>query len=153
MNTEKCRRSYFIAGSKLCKGFAPEVPDGVQSIIYEVLKVIEAKPLFGQTHYRRLMKSVLLAGDGFLLDPEDFYLRLAHLIRVNNFQNGTIRINLYQLAKREILLYLFFVPPHYPDEQDYVRGVQVELLHAERPDPHLKKAITFGPWKNQSNDE
>ena len=105
--------------------------------VYEVLRVIEGKPLFWEEHFSRLVSSVKIAGIQVDLSADGFKEQLNKLIDVNRIKEGNIRIDLFQYEKNTSLRFAL-IPHKYPSVSDYKNGVVVELLHAERSNPQAK---------------
>ncbi len=112
-------------------------PTYIKKQIYEVLRVIDGKPLFWEDHYQRFLDSLtLLEWNGHISDSS-FKDQLQKLITVNNRQVGNIRIDLFIGGEKDILQ-LAFIPHKYPSENDYIQGIPVGVLHGERENPHVK---------------
>lgn len=112
-------------------------PVGVIKQVYEVLRVVEGKPLFWEDHFARLLESCSIADVLCNDSASDFHGQLARLIEMNRLTEGNIRIDLFQLENDRMFRYAF-IPHSYPSASDYERGVSLGLLHAERENPHAK---------------
>ncbi|MGD9928942.1 MAG: aminotransferase class IV [Mangrovibacterium sp.] len=112
-------------------------PTGVIKQVYEVLRVVEGKPLFWEDHFARLLESCSIADVLCNDSASDFRDQLARLIEMNRMTEGNIRIDLFQLENDRMFRYAF-IPHSYPSAADYERGVPLGLLHAERENPHAK---------------
>ena len=107
--------------------------------VYEVIRVIEGKPLFAEEHFQRMVLSA--ASVGCMLD-----MTLEMLCR--DIRNLSVKCALPNMNVRVVInnfsgennydYYLTFVPTHYPSAQQYAQGVPTALLHAVRSNPHAK---------------
>jgi len=118
----------------LCASF----PTSDDPILYEVIRVIEGIPLFLEDHLSRMHNSALsLSFIASLPDKEEISSIIAALILKNNRQTGNIQINVV-LTDGKPKLYVFFIPFHYPSQDQYISGIKVDYLFAERKNPSAK---------------
>lgn len=111
------------------------LPDNTK-ILYEVIRIIDGKPLFLNEHINRLQQSLILSDiEGF--KKEQVIEGLLKLLQANYVQEKNLKINLYN-NKGEQELFAYFIESHYPNEQAYKYGVKVELLPIERHNPNIK---------------
>lgn len=101
--------------------------------IYEVLRVINSKPLFLKDHLLRLEKSLRLASENSPVDLKTIKKYVNQLISLNRVQNGNIKIVINQGN-----LYIFSVAAYYPTEEMYKEGVKTILYFGERTNPNAK---------------
>lgn len=114
----------------------PELPQDV-NLFYEVIRVIENKPLFLREHYQRFQQSTVHSEGGFGLDYTGFRWAILKLIQKNEMAIGNVKIVHWHKDLKDFYLY-YFIPYAYPKPSDYVTGVHVGLLNAERKNPQLK---------------
>lgn len=118
----------------LCANF----PASNSPILYEVIRVIEGIPLFLEDHLNRMQNSALqLSFWGSLPEEKKISNIIADLILKNNRQTGNIQINIV-LTPNEPKLYCFFIPFHYPSQEQYLSGIKTDFLFAERKNPSAK---------------
>lgn len=117
--------------------------------VYEVLRIIDGKPLFLKDHFERLTSSLESAGMSFIVSFDEVKDSILQLISknkqdgmVNNeslqYNNCNVRIifsegygikrNMYYVAKSS-----------YPSMDDYNHGVSLSLIQIERTNPNVKQ--------------
>ena len=101
--------------------------------IYEVLRLINSKPLFLKEHLLRLEKSLSLAGENSPVDLKTLKQYVNQLISLNRVHNGNIKIVINQGN-----LYIFSITAYYPTEEMYKEGVKTILYFGERTNPNAK---------------
>jgi branched-chain amino acid aminotransferase len=108
-----------------------------ETIIYEVIRVINGKVLFYPDHIARFENS--LKESGYSLDIFELNIgeQLSLLITSNKIKNGNIKF-LLRLSESQDF-YAFFIPHKYPSIKDYEEGVFLSTLLAERFTPHIKQ--------------
>jgi len=107
--------------------------------LYEVIRIIEGIPVFLEDHLDRLYYSARLTGKDCLPGS----VSLAEMIKkyITDEKKGTGNIKLsfsFNNLSAEPQCELNFIPHYYPTQEEYVNGVKVGLLHADRPVPHAK---------------
>ena len=103
--------------------------------IYEVLRVMDAKPLFFEDHYSRFEKSLLLAGFKSRTDSKVFFEGIRSLISENEIAEGNIWFQINEHADRAI----FQLQHKYPSPEMYASGVRTITLKAEREKAEVKQ--------------
>jgi len=114
----------------------PPVVSPEQTVIYEVVRVMQGRVLFLEDHLDRLYASAVLAGQPLTVSGPDLARQLRDLIRASQCWEGNIRIEFRFSTHSDY--YAFFVPHHYPSPAEYLHGVKVGLLVAERIRPNAK---------------
>lgn len=104
-------------------------------IIYEVLRVMDGKPIFLENHLKRMENSFKLINEEFTLTYEKISDRIKLLIKNENKDNGNIKIT---YAVNEKTLNVFFVEHSYPSKEMYENGVETILYFGERENPNAK---------------
>lgn len=104
-------------------------------IIYEVLRVIEGKPLFLENHLKRMKNSFELINEEFKFSYEEISEKIQELIKVERKLEGNIKIT-YGICEK--LLKVFFIEHSYPSAEMYRNGVDTILYFAERENPNAK---------------
>ena len=117
------------------ESFAP--PPGC-GILYEVIRVTDGTFLFLDDHIDRLKQSAQLAGVNLTFSAADFKNQLEQLLVRNAVLTGNIRIEYYFQLKEVKYQSAYFVPHHYPSDDDYRNGVKTCLFVAERTNPNAK---------------
>ncbi len=107
--------------------------------IYEVLRVVDACPLFLEEHLARLEKSVQHAslcsypGNNKIRQYVIDFLSQCHMI------NGNFEICLIYSEGNQHDVQIQELPHHYPGEELYRQGVVCQLLFDERENPQIKE--------------
>lgn len=104
-------------------------------IIYEVLRVVEGKPLFLENHLKRMKNSFELINEEFKFSYEEISKKIQELIKSEKKLEGNIKIT-YGICER--VLKVFFIEHSYPSAEMYRNGVDTILYFAERENPNAK---------------
>lgn len=108
-------------------------------IAYEVLRIIDSKPLFALEHYQRLCNSILNNNRNIKLEYHSFILEIKNLIDTNNFQLGNIKVEVvFDEVSTDYKVKAFIIPHHYPSDYDYKNGVRLATYLYTRENPNLK---------------
>ncbi len=107
--------------------------------VYEVIRVIEGKPLFADEHVNRLFRSVRLAGMHCEPRENQIRSRLKVLIESNGLREGNIRFQFLDHPLHGRLFLAWVIPAVYPLAKDYQDGVRLATLKAERDIPNAKR--------------
>ena len=119
-----------------------------EKVIYEVLRVIDGKPIFLEAHIKRMKNSFKLVGQEFPLKFEKIRAKIRELVKKENKTIGNIKIT-YGLNSRE--LKIFFIPHSYPTDEMYEKGVKTIFYFGERSNPNAK--IVNDDFRNKVNEE
>ena len=106
-----------------------------ERVIYEVLRIIDGKPIFLEEHVKRMENSFMIVGKEFPLKYEDIYRSIDSTVKSENKMIGNIKIT-YCLNSGE--LKVFFIPHSYPTDEMYRKGVKTILYFGERNNPNAK---------------
>lgn len=113
------------------------------TVVYEVLRIVDGVPLFYLDHYQRLINSCKLVGKKGQLDKDQLFTNMVTLAAENNFLIGNVMLKVifsqsagFPYENPRTLLY--FIPHSYPSDQQYITGVDVGILKAERQNPEAK---------------
>lgn len=117
-------------------------------IIYEVLRVINKKPIFLENHLERMKNSFELINEEFKLTYEKISTEIHDLIESENKSYGNIKIT---YGVNEKILKVFFVEHSYPCEEMYKSGVKTILYFGERENPNAK--IINDSFREKVNNE
>lgn len=117
-------------------------------IIYEVLRVINKKPIFLENHLERMKNSFELINEEFELTYEKISTEIHDLIERENKSYGNIKIT---YGVNEKILKVFFVEHSYPCEEMYKSGVKTILYFGERENPNAK--IINDSFREKVNNE
>jgi branched-chain amino acid aminotransferase len=119
-----------------------------EPIIYEVIRVIQKKPLFLKEHLERMAASIKYYS-GVPLDFNLIQERIFKVIKANNLVNQNIRIEVGNITKDSFAYKIFPVESFYPSEKVYAEGVTVVTALKNRKNPLVKaKDLTFKEYIN-----
>ncbi|CAI3641504.1 putative aminotransferase class IV [Clostridium neonatale] len=104
-------------------------------VVYEVLRVIDGKPLFLEDQLERMKKSFDLINEEFLLKNDEIKEKIKNLINKENKLCGNIKIT-YSITEKK--LNIFFKQYSYPTDEIYDNGVKAILYFGERENPNAK---------------
>ena len=119
-----------------------------EKVIYEVLRVIDGKPIFLEAHIKRMKNSFKLVDREFPLRIDDIYSKIDELIKKEKKTIGNIKLT-YGLDTKK--LEIFFIKHSYPSEELYERGVKTILYFGERSNPNAK--IVNDDFRSKVNEE
>lgn len=119
-----------------------------ERVIYEVLRVIDGKPLFLENHLARMENSFKLINEEFTLKFEEISAKIKELIKHEEKNIGNIKIT-YKINEKK--LDIFFIDHFYPTEDMYENGVKTILYFGERENPNAK--IVNDDFREKVNKE
>lgn len=108
--------------------------------VYEVLRVVNGKPLFAIEHYKRFVSSASRIGKQLPITFEQFSSAITSLVIANSTTEGNIEL-LYNYGtpeQQKNIWLAWFIPHHYPSDDDYKYGVNTMFYYALRTDPQAK---------------
>lgn len=108
--------------------------------VYEVLRVRDKTPLFYDDHVERLFRSAKIAGATDFPPAIKVTETTRNLIEANNISEGNIRILLHfhEGIHGRQKLYGWFIPHHYPTQEEYADGITMVPVNTERHSLHSK---------------
>lgn len=104
-------------------------------VIYEVIRIINGKPLFYEEHYERMKNSFKLSNEEFKISEEELKEDIDKLVKANDSEIGNIKLT-YNTTSKE--LRGFFIKHSYPTEEMYKNGVSTIIYFGERENPNAK---------------
>jgi len=107
-------------------------------VVYEVIRIINSKPLFVKDHYNRLLNTLNSYIKKPVLSYTTFIDNINETIKNNNILNGNIRLETGYSGSDIIKLSSQQVPHKYPTEKDYREGVKTITIKYERKNPQDK---------------
>lgn len=119
-----------------------------EKVIYEVLRIIDGKPVFLEAHIKRMENSFKLVGEKFPLNYNDICKQISELVRNENKEIGNIKLT-YGLNSKEFKV--FFINHSYPTDEMYEKGVKTILYFGERTNPNAK--IVNDDFRSKVNAE
>lgn len=127
-------REFYISNSNL-KGIEEWIDEEGGKVIYEVIRIINGKPLFYKEHYERMKNSFKLSDEDFDINEDQLESDIESLVKANNLSIGNIKIT-YNTSSKE--LRAFFIKHSYPTKEMYENGVSTILYFGERKNPNAK---------------
>lgn len=109
--------------------------------IYEIIRVEDGVPIFFEDHFQRFFNSLKQSNLFITENEEILQSQLIRLLKHENISKGRIKIIVNFFSYPDIgdyNLLLFFTDYSFPSEEQYSRGVKLELLNAIRSDPNIK---------------
>lgn len=104
--------------------------------VYEVIRIINSKPLFLQEHVNRFNKSINLLGLSRKFEHNVILELIEKIIENNNISNKNIRMT-YFYDEEDILL-LYFIKSPYPGKEIYTQGIKTVTVKKTRKNPNAK---------------
>ncbi len=129
---------YILNGIIHNKDEKMDFSEGINSSIYEVVRVINGKILFLEQHLERLLKSAKILGFKINTSKERIVKHINVLVDKNNCKNINIKLIFTDLDKEEQKLIIFCIKSYYPDKRMYEDGVSTIVYHSEREKPNAK---------------
>ncbi len=108
---------------------------GNKGLIYEVIRVIDSTPVFLPEHLERFWKAWTEKGSPFAHSKKDILKGFFDVIHENKLIEGNIRL---QLELENGIAMIGIIPHHYPSQENYLKGVTVDLLNLQRDNPNIK---------------
>ena len=104
-------------------------------IIYEVIRIIQGKPLFFEEHYDRMVFSFQLNDTLIATSMDEMKGYIETLINESKTKVGNIKIT-YNINTNNLRIY--FIKHKYPTKKMYTDGVETILCFKERENPNAK---------------
>lgn len=110
--------------------------------VYEVMRVMQGVPLFLEDHLHRLENSMKYLCNDFLVSRREVAAQIRTLSEANQIRTGNVKLIITcneareNPAEQQILI--CFIPHHYPTAHEYERGIAMQTMELERPNPNAK---------------
>jgi branched-chain amino acid aminotransferase len=108
-------------------------------IAYEVIRVINSKPLFAADHFQRMLNSLQSVKQNAVLSFKEFVETIKNVIDSRKIINGNVKLEII-IDDNDVISKLLAkqITHHYPTQYDYKNGVStVTYLHT-RENPNSK---------------
>lgn len=109
--------------------------------IYELIRIIDAKPLFIEAHIDRFYQSALFNGIQLNFEPEYLLIRIKNLIESNHLRQANIRFQYNISTSGTALFHAWITPFYYPSIEQSQQGVKLGLFTSSRENPQAKSAF------------
>ncbi|MDA3892632.1 MAG: aminotransferase class IV [Salinivirgaceae bacterium] len=130
--------AFYFSGNKLLET-TQESSVEVDISVYEVFKIISSIPLFFDDHVERLENSLNLAGiKGFIINSQILHAQALEICKANNKEYGNIELRVFKDTSGKIEHAMGFIPHRYPNAIQYIQGVNIAIMEAERINPQAK---------------
>ena len=108
-------------------------------IAYEVIRVINSKPLFIREHFRRFRSTLFSVNYSCNISASEFFLLVCATIKNKAIVDGNIRIDAeFTDNNRSCAFAIGQLPHKYPTIIDYKEGIATSTYLHERINPHNK---------------
>ena len=134
------KKEKIVADGKLCDAVDYD-HDAIttKSYVYDVIRVIDGRPLFAKEHFLRLCSSIRGVGGEPDFDLPEMCRNIEALVEANQVRNDNVEIIIDRDEKSAgNIAYYYLKHATYPGAEDYAHGVDTELFNAVRENPHIK---------------
>jgi len=104
--------------------------------VYDVIRLINGKPLYLENHLERLNRSINLAGYSYHYKEETFKKDIEKLVVKSGMTSNNIKTTFFENDKSVRIMYM--VKSFYPSKEDYRDGYKTLLIYEERENPNAK---------------
>ena len=108
-----------------------------ENVVYEVVRLINGEPFQVEYNSNRLQRSLNSAKIDYIADVEKFRSDIIRLAKLNNVEEGNVKILVFKDGERVSTL-MFFIRHYYPTYEQLEYGVVTKTLKAERNNPTAK---------------
>lgn len=118
------------------------IPRAEGLVLYEVLRVIDSRPLFVEDHVARLFESARIMGVALWRSGGQIIDDVLRFVACEGFENGNVKLLfVFNGAVKYSLIYQ--IRHSYPSVDMYVKGVATDTLALERNNPNAKNVQPF----------
>ncbi|MBO4725452.1 MAG: aminotransferase class IV [Firmicutes bacterium] len=107
---------------------------------YEVIRLMDGKPLFLEEHHARLVATLASIGQRPPLDLKQLRSDIERVAKANDVKNHNVKIviNEFGSAPEDAKTHIFLIATSYPTDEMYRDGVPTDLFNAVRGNPQAK---------------
>jgi branched-chain amino acid aminotransferase len=109
-----------------------------KTVVYEVIRIIDGKPLFFEDHISRFFQSLKEYNLENTITPIKIASKIKQLIAKNGVNIGNIKFYFSITPKKAPVFFAYYIPHSYPNINDYLNGVKLTTLIADRANPLIK---------------
>jgi branched-chain amino acid aminotransferase len=106
--------------------------------IYEVIRVINRRPVFLKEHYDRMAESIRLSGLKGRIGFCEFSESVNLLIKENSFSECNIRVSYFEENEEPVVL-MYYVKSFYPERKLFEEGIFTVAVKLIRKNPNVKQ--------------
>ena len=117
-------------------------------IIYEVIRIIDGKPLFLEDHYARMKYSFELSEVELKITENELKKQIEKIVKESSIKEGNIKLT---YCVQTDTFKLFFIKHKYPTKVMYKEGVNTILYFGERENPNAK--IVNNEFRSKVNEQ
>ena len=128
---------YYNGQLKLFKDIDIKEFEESDQLVYEVIKIIDGKPLFWKEHIERIYLSFEKIGIKLDIDKEKFTYGAREIVDKDKLPNTNIKI-LVGVFNKEANILIYNIKSSYPSEEIKNLGVRVKAFKYERNNPNAK---------------
>lgn len=104
--------------------------------VYEIIRIIDGKPLFLEEHITRLNNSIKLINIDFSVSIRDIREQIYTLLDKFKEKNNNVKITFSKNEIENLITYL--VKSYYPSAEKFQQGYSTVLIYEERENPNAK---------------
>lgn len=104
--------------------------------VYEIIRIIDGRPLFFEDHIDRLNNSLSIIGLNYRVTYDQMRKVIKTVLNEFGNKNINLKIALYNNGSMNMIVYL--VNSFYPKPEKYVEGYHTLLIYEEREKPNAK---------------
>ncbi|MBN2519035.1 MAG: aminotransferase class IV [Bacteroidales bacterium] len=109
--------------------------------VYEVIRIINGKPLFVEDHYKRLINSLNILKLKREVSIDELTNMNYRLIESNEIQDGNCKFLINYRNKNQVNILCYYIKHSYPSENEYKNGIKTILYKGERVNPNAKAVL------------
>lgn len=106
--------------------------------VYEVIRVINAVPLFFEEHLNRMKQSASIINSDLSREEDEIKNDIIKLIHKNNIVNENIKLISTEVYGNRNIFIVYQISSFYPPIDYYRNGIHTILIDHERKDPNAK---------------
>ncbi|MBV1757521.1 MAG: aminotransferase class IV [Dethiosulfatibacter sp.] len=104
--------------------------------VYEVIRIIDGKPLFLEDHIARMNNSIKLVDIDFSVSLRDIREQIYMLLDKFKEKNINVKITFFKNSVENLIIYL--MKSQYPTVEKIQKGYNTILIYEERENPNAK---------------
>ncbi|MFZ7120366.1 MAG: aminotransferase class IV [Eubacteriaceae bacterium] len=131
--------TYYFHNGCLKKENIPTTTSIPENSVYEVLKIINGKPLFFEDHMIRFKKSINKTGNIFDMPEKEVLNEIVFLCDANKVFDTNIRVIYIPVENEEAFDFVvYFTDSFRKSSFEEQNGIKVETVQIERNNPNIK---------------